>query len=107
MMIPVKCKVRERALGPRIDRTVPMSNAEVRSETATAPKETNNSASQQEPPPTLSAIRSRSVVLAKYFFWALSFTFVLLVGNTYLSLVQRWLALLEMTRQVLGIGHAP
>jgi hypothetical protein len=55
----------------------------------------------------LQAVRGRSVLFTKYVFWALSFAFVLLIGNAYFSLVQRWLVLLETTRQLLGIPHAP
>ena len=51
----------------------------------------------------LRAVRGRSVLFTKYVFWALSFAFVLLTGNAYFALVQHWLALLETTRQVLGI----
>jgi hypothetical protein len=48
------------------------------------------------------ATRTRSVLFTKYVFWALSFAFVLLLGNAYLSLVQRWLALLETSRLALA-----
>ncbi|HXB68050.1 MAG TPA: hypothetical protein VNY05_07395 [Candidatus Acidoferrales bacterium] len=55
----------------------------------------------------LRAVRGRSVLFTKYVFWALSCAFVLLIGNAYFSLVQRWLVLLETARQLLGIPHAP
>ncbi len=55
----------------------------------------------------LRAVRGRSVLFTKYVFWALSLAFVLLTGNAYFALVQHWLALLQTTRQILGIPHAP
>jgi hypothetical protein len=55
----------------------------------------------------LQAVRRRSVLFTKYLFWALSFALALLIGNAYFSLVQRWLALLESTRQLIGIPLAP
>src|ERR1051326_776076 len=70
---------------------------------ATAPNIEEMCHSERQNP--LAAIRSRSLLVTKYIFWALSFAFLLLIGNAYSSLVQRWLALLERTRLLLGIQH--
>jgi hypothetical protein len=55
----------------------------------------------------LRAVRVRGLLFTKYIFWTLSFAFVLLIANAYFSLVQHWLAMIETTRQLLGVRHPP